>query len=345
MTISAGIEDGNRPVFWNGQVVVVGEDLAVRTKIIDVISRAGVRVVKPLTTTLSTRDIETRLNAIAVIIQFSSWNETTLESLTIVQSFCVQHNLPMLIVVPLELADRLIAQIEHPNADYIIDDEENTLFAELLVSLHLKVQETRSATFSNRDEPSLAELKRISQDVERIARILSQLSDIKNNGFDRDHIRNPSRRPETLSSVSDDPLGFKNRTAAELLPLGVNAGSLQSTYRIDANQIRGTIKARRMRNLYFDAELFADPAWDMLLDLMAARLENAKVSVSSLCIASGVPPTTALRWIKVMTEEKIFERQADEKDGRRIFIELSDDAATAMINFFSKVQQEKLIAV
>ena len=57
----------------------------------------------------------------------------------------------------------------------------------------------------------------------------------------------------------------------------------------------------------------------MLLDLMAARLENIQVSVSSLCIAASVPPTTALRWIKTMTEEKIFERHADEKDGRRDF--------------------------
>jgi len=36
----------------------------------------------------------------------------------------------------------------------------------------------------------------------------------------------------------------------------------------------------------------ADPAWDMLLDLTAARAESRAVSVSSLCIAAGVPTTT-----------------------------------------------------
>lgn len=345
MTISAGIEEGDRPVFWNGQIVVVGEDPAIRAKIIDLVSSAGGRIVKPLKTTLNTRDIETRLNAIAVIIQFSSWNETSLKSLSIVQKFCSKHDLPMLIVLPLGLLDRAIAEIEYSNTEYLIDDGGTTFFAELLVSLDLKVHATRSATFSNRDEPTLVELKKISQDVKRIARILSQLSGAKNNGFDRDHIRNPSLEPKPPSTVSDDPLAFKNRTVAELPPLGTNTDNLQNNSMIDANHIRRAIKARRMRNTYFDAQLFADPAWDMLLDLMAARLENAKVSVSSLCIASSVPPTTALRWIKVMTEEKIFERRADEKDGRRIFIQLSDNAAKAMTDFFSKVQQEKLIAV
>ncbi len=57
------------------------------------------------------------------------------------------------------------------------------------------------------------------------------------------------------------------------------------------------IRQRQLRARFFDGELFADPAWDMLLDLTAARVEARRVSVTSLCIASGVPPTTALRWI------------------------------------------------
>ena len=40
----------------------------------------------------------------------------------------------------------------------------------------------------------------------------------------------------------------------------------------------------------------------MLLDLTAARAEHTRVSVTSLCIASGVPPTTALRWIGQMSD-------------------------------------------
>ena len=100
--------------------------------------------------------------------------------------------------------------------------------------------------------------------------------------------------------------------------------------RVEAGQIRAMIRTRRMRDHFFKGGLFADPAWDMLLDLMAARLEKQRVAVSSLCIAAAVPPTTALRWIKTLSEQGLFVRVADAEDGRRVFIELSDWAAAAL---------------
>ena len=90
------------------------------------------------------------------------------------------------------------------------------------------------------------------------------------------------------------------------------------------------LRARRLRDRFFRGDLFADPAWDMLLDLTAARVEHTRVSVTSLCIASGVPPTTALRWIGQMTEAGLLERVEDETDRRRVFIRLSADAAERM---------------
>lgn len=108
---------------------------------------------------------------------------------------------------------------------------------------------------------------------------------------------------------------------------------------IDASQVRAMIRARRMRDQFFQAELFADPAWDMLLDLMAAKLEGRRVAVSSLCIAAAVPPTTALRWIKTLTDAGIFLRIADPTDGRRVFIELSPRAADGMMAYLGAVQR------
>lgn len=104
-----------------------------------------------------------------------------------------------------------------------------------------------------------------------------------------------------------------------------------------ARLIRGIIRRRRARGQFFPAELFADPAWDILLDLAAARLENTRVSISSLCIAAAVPTTTALRWIKGMTCAGILEREADLEDGRRSFVRLSDSAAAAMESFLTMV--------
>ena len=104
-------------------------------------------------------------------------------------------------------------------------------------------------------------------------------------------------------------------------------------------ELRAIIRARRMRDHYLPAELFADPAWDMILDLMAARLAGQCVSVSSLCIAAAVPPTTALRWIRQLTDRAVFARIDDPADGRRVFIELTDSAAQAVLAWVQAVRR------
>lgn len=108
----------------------------------------------------------------------------------------------------------------------------------------------------------------------------------------------------------------------------------------DPRLVRRIIRQRQLRARFFDKDLFADPAWDILLDLAAARAEHKRVSVTSLCIASGVPPTTALRWITQMVDAGLLERVEDEADKRRVFIALSDSAADAMARYFAEVGKE-----
>ena len=99
---------------------------------------------------------------------------------------------------------------------------------------------------------------------------------------------------------------------------------------LDAAAVRRAIRARRMRGGFFAAGLFSDPAWDILLDLYAAEAEDMPVSVSSLCIASGVAPTTALRWISRMTEDGLLDRRPDATDRRRAFMALTEIARVGM---------------
>jgi DNA-binding MarR family transcriptional regulator len=133
-----------------------------------------------------------------------------------------------------------------------------------------------------------------------------------------------------LASLSDEDEGATAEAGLE---------ARGSSRHVEAGQIRAIIRARRMRDHFFKSDLFADPAWDMLLDLMAARLEQQKVAVSSLCIAAAVPPTTALRWIKTLSEQGLFVRVADAEDGRRVFIELSDRAAADFEAYLKSAQR------
>ncbi len=101
--------------------------------------------------------------------------------------------------------------------------------------------------------------------------------------------------------------------------------------------LRNIINARKTRQRYFSSELFADPAWDILLDLAASRLENKSVAVSSACIAAAVPMSTALRWIREMTTAGLLRRWTDPQDKRRDLLELTDTAMTAMMDYLSSV--------
>jgi len=60
---------------------------------------------------------------------------------------------------------------------------------------------------------------------------------------------------------------------------------------------------RRARERNLPAELFGEPAWDMLLALCGARREG--LSVATLCDASGVPESSVVRWIRVLEDKRL----------------------------------------
>jgi DNA-binding MarR family transcriptional regulator len=160
-------------------------------------------------------------------------------------------------------------------------------------------------------------LDRLNEEVARIAETLARLS--------------PG---DDAAPAAPGLIGAKTLAHGATLPAEANA---------DASEIRRTIRSRRMRSEIFGIEgLFEDPAWDMLLDLYAARIEHRRVSVSSLCIAAAVAPTTALRWIGKLIEFGLLERQPDPFDRRRAFIVLTDRTATAMANYVAAVRQAGL---
>ncbi|PZU44993.1 MAG: hypothetical protein DI568_14550 [Sphingomonas sp.] len=130
---------------------------------------------------------------------------------------------------------------------------------------------------------------------------------------------------ERLAALKRDA----ERVAAALADLAGLRGA-DPARTITPARIRAHIKARRNRERFFAAELLADPVWDILLDLSAARLEERPVSVSSLCIAAAVPTTTALRTIRTMVDRGMLVRRSDPTDARRSFIAMTAHSAKAM---------------
>ncbi len=82
---------------------------------------------------------------------------------------------------------------------------------------------------------------------------------------------------------------------------------------VSEGEVRTILKMRRVRNQFFDDELFADPAWDMLLELYAAELGQQRISVGKLCNSAAVTATTALRWIGTLENKGQMEAAAVER--------------------------------
>jgi hypothetical protein len=181
------------------------------------------------------------------------------------------------------------------------------------------------------------QIERLQEEVSRIARTLAKMSEPEA----RLLIRSPDGSREPPSPFIEDQVREARQgytSGSQIRALG--AAAQPAGPPIAASEVRRIIRLRRVRDQFFEPELFADPAWDMILDLYAARLEHNRVSVSSLCIAAAVPATTALRWIKALTTSGLFERRADPHDGRRIFVALSDSAAAAMHAYFAAILDE-----
>ena len=104
-----------------------------------------------------------------------------------------------------------------------------------------------------------------------------------------------------------------------------------------AQVVKGVIKSRNVREQIFGTDIFRDPAWDMLLDLYVNRDEGRETSVSSLCIAAGVPATTGLRYIAAMEELGFLTRRKDHRDARRVLIDPDPLAMTGVERAVSRL--------
>ncbi len=148
----------------------------------------------------------------------------------------------------------------------------------------------------------------------------------------------------TRRAISDggNIANFSQQLAQLVSMLESKSGaSAQGEPRTTEQEINATLRtiigSRSLRNRHFPSQLFADPAWDILLDLSRARLDNQQVSVSSVCIAASVPMSTALRWVRQMTEAGLLRRWTDPKDRRRDLIALTDTTASQMRDYLAAV--------
>lgn len=96
-------------------------------------------------------------------------------------------------------------------------------------------------------------------------------------------------------------------------------------------------RQRRLRSRFFPGSLFAEPTWDILLDLFIADCERRRLTVKSVCIGADVPMTTALRHLQWLQEQSLVERLKHPRDDRSTYVRLTALALTAMESYLAEI--------
>lgn len=140
--------------------------------------------------------------------------------------------------------------------------------------------------------------------------------------------------PEEVAHAIERAFALLEDEEAEALEEAAASRTTVTTAR--PNYLKALVSARADRDAIFQAGLFSDPAWDMLLDLAVAEATGRPISVTSLCIASGAPTTTALRRIEDLKDAGLLDRIPDPQDRRRVLVHLTEEGRKRMEAFVQR---------
>ena len=281
-------------------ILIVADSEVARRRAERTVAASGYRVGASLTLQDAPERLEMQAKAAAVWVELDGDGGSDMDQLLArISSEASDGRYGAAVAVPRAIIDPVDSVVGR-DVGIVIDGDDAERAAALAIALSRTSLKQSVADVAS--DQSAERLRQLSDEVSRIASTLARLS----------------------TGPSAEPRHFVPQAQADAPP-------------VSADTVRAVIRARRLRSRFFADDLFADPAWDMLLDLLQAEIAQLRVPVSSLCIAAAVPATTALRWLKTMTDKGLFVRRADPHDGRRVFVELAPDASVALRRYFAEV--------
>lgn len=143
--------------------------------------------------------------------------------------------------------------------------------------------------------------------LERIEKVLAELS-------------------KSISPTSASPYDTPTPTVAQDKNIQISAPSQDVALAERLTTAIAWIRARNKRDQAFGEDLFFDPAWSILLELYVHHRQRTAMSITSLCVASKIPPSTGLRWIALLEKRGLVTRQSDPFDRRKSYAILTEDA-------------------
>lgn len=91
---------------------------------------------------------------------------------------------------------------------------------------------------------------------------------------------------------------------------------------------------RRARDTFFDGALFGEPAWDIMLALMIARIDKREMRLSELAALTHSTESVARDHVRALKDAQLIERYDDGDDDGDYCISLSAEAARRMAELY-----------
>ena len=94
------------------------------------------------------------------------------------------------------------------------------------------------------------------------------------------------------------------------------------------------LELRRTRERYFGSELFGEPAWDIMLELMLARVEDREVLSSQLQSHANAPAIVTRHYLEALVDAKLVDTFENASNTEDPCICLSSEAARRMAELY-----------
>jgi DNA-binding response OmpR family regulator len=191
------------------------------------------------------------------------------------------------------------------------------------------------------DGPTLAELRRRSPrrtslqfvligEADRLDRVVprqsAEITDILTKPLERHSllfsIKEATRRHSAALSRSGSP--------APAPAYIYKSGATRRELPLDLQVLHWLRDIDEQRSKALGGIVKTDASWNMLAELLRARITRRRISVTSLCLASRGPVTSALRRLDQLLADGLVTYTLDPQDRRRKYIELTVEGANRM---------------
>lgn len=103
---------------------------------------------------------------------------------------------------------------------------------------------------------------------------------------------------------------------------------------------RELIHHRRQRRRFFSTGVFGEPAWEMLLALIAQTPGEKAMTFEKLIASVEVPASVGKRWIEYLEGEGLLVRQSVGADDSASLISLTPEAEARLISYIESIDAQ-----